>query len=59
MVHRAEILERVANGFNTWIVTYPEALFEKVPTKKKLIDNTLRLEVGKNYSIDFINELLL
>ena len=59
VVHRAEILERVANGFNTWIVTYPEALFEKVPTKKKLLDNTLRLEVGKNYSIDFINELLL
>lgn len=59
VVHRAEILERVASGFNTWIVTYPEALFEKVPTKKKLLDNTLRLEVGKNYSIDFINELLL
>ncbi len=59
VVHRAEILERVSNDLNTWIITYPEALFEKVPTKKKLRDNTLRLECGKNYSIDFINELLL
>lgn len=59
VVTRAEVLERIANGSNTWIVSYPEALFEKVPTKKKLIEHTLRVEVGKSYSIDFINELLL
>jgi transcription-repair coupling factor (superfamily II helicase) len=40
------------------VVTYPQALFEKVPTQKKLSDNTLRVEVAKNYSIDLINELL-
>jgi transcription-repair coupling factor (superfamily II helicase) len=59
VVTRAEVLERIANGNNTWIVSYPEALFEKIPTKKKLVENTLRVEVGKTYSIDFINELLL
>jgi transcription-repair coupling factor (superfamily II helicase) len=59
VVTRAEVLERIANGSNAWVVTYPEALFEKVPTKKKLVENTLRVEVGKSYSIDFINELLL
>ncbi len=59
VVTRAEVLERIANGSNTWIVTYPEALFEKIPTKKKLVENTLRVEVAKTYSIDFINELLL
>lgn len=59
VVTRAEVLERIANGNNAWIVSYPEALFEKVPTKKKLIEHTLRVEVGKTYSIDFINELLL
>ncbi len=59
VVSRAEVLERINNGSNCWIVTYPQALFEKVPTQKKLADNTLRIEVGKNYSIDFINELLL
>jgi transcription-repair coupling factor (superfamily II helicase) len=59
VVTRAEVLERIANGSNAWVVTYPEALFEKVPTKKKLVENTLRVEVEKSYSIDFINELLL
>ena len=59
VVSRAEVLERINNGKNVWIVTYPQALFEHVPTQKKLAQNTLRIEVGKTYSIDFINELLL
>ena len=59
VVARAEVLERVAGGANTWIITYPGALFEKVPTVKKLIENSMRVDVGKNYSIDFMNELLL
>ncbi len=59
VVSRAEVLERINNGTNVRVVTYPQALFEKVPTQKKLSDNTLRVEVGKNYSIDLINELLL
>lgn len=59
VVSRAEVLERINNGTNVWVVTYPQALFEKVPTQKKLAANTLRVEVGKTYSIDLINELLL
>ncbi|MFN5149025.1 MAG: transcription-repair coupling factor [Flavobacteriia bacterium] len=59
VVSRAEVLERINNGTNVWVVTYPQALFEKVPTQKKLAANTLRVEVGKSYSIDLINELLL
>ena len=59
VVARAEVLEKVNNGKNAWIVTYPEALFEKVPTQKVLSKNTLKLEVAKSYSIDFINEILL
>ena len=59
VVARAEVLERINNGASVWVVTYPQALFEKVPTQKKLAANTLRVEVGKIYSIDFINELLL
>ena len=59
VVARAEVLDRINNGSNVWIVTYPKALFEKVPTQKKLAANTLRVEIGKSYSIDFINELLL
>jgi transcription-repair coupling factor (superfamily II helicase) len=59
VVARAEVLERINNGTNVWVVTYPQALFEKVPTSKNLSKNTLRVEVGKSYSIDFLNELLL
>jgi transcription-repair coupling factor (superfamily II helicase) len=59
VVARAEVLEKVNNGRNCWIVTYPQALFERVPTQKRLTENTMRVERGKNYSIDFFNELLL
>src|SRR5690606_5317474 len=40
------------------IVTYPDALFEKVVTRKELERNTLRISVGDNLSIDFVNEVL-
>lgn len=59
VVARAEVLEKVNNGRNCWIVTYPQALFERVPTQRKLSENTMRVEKGKTYSIDFFNELLL
>ncbi len=59
VVSRAEVLEKINNGNNLWIVTYPKALFEKIPSKKVLDQNTLKLEVGKSYSIDFINEMLM
>lgn len=59
VVSRTEVLEKISTGKNTWIVTYPKALFEKIPSKKTLVKNTLKLELGKNYGIDFINEQLL
>jgi transcription-repair coupling factor (superfamily II helicase) len=59
VVARAEVLEKINNGSNAWVVTYPQALFEKVPTQKKLTENTLRVEKGKSYSLDFMNELLM
>lgn len=59
VVSRAEVLEKINNGKNLWIVSYPKALFEKIPSKKVLEKNILKLEKGKSYSIDFINEMLL
>ncbi|MFT5857947.1 MAG: transcription-repair coupling factor (superfamily II helicase) [Flavobacteriaceae bacterium] len=58
VVSRAEVLEKISNGKNTWVVTYPKALIERIPSKKKLRKNTLKLQVNKTYSIDFINEML-
>jgi transcription-repair coupling factor (superfamily II helicase) len=59
VVARAEVLERINNGSNTWIISYPQALFEKVPTQKKLSENILQIRKGSKYSIGFINDLLL
>lgn len=59
VVARTEVLDKINSGKNTWIITYPEALFEKVPTQKNLSKNTFKLEVGKTYSIDFIHEVLM
>lgn len=59
VVARAEALERISNQKNTWIVTYPKALVEKVPTKTKLASHSFKVEKGKEYAIDFITELLI
>ena len=59
VVERAEVLEAIRKKDNVWVVTYPQALFDFVPTKQKLVKNTMKVEVGENYSLSFLNELLL
>jgi transcription-repair coupling factor (superfamily II helicase) len=56
---RSEVLNRINSQKKAAIiVTYPAALFEKVVTKKELEKNTLKVTVGENLSLDFVNELL-
>ena len=56
---RAEVLNRINSRKKpAVIVSYPEALFEKVVTKKDLEKNTLKVSVGDKISIEFINEVL-
>ncbi|MEZ7498307.1 transcription-repair coupling factor [Flavobacterium sp. Arc3] len=56
---RAEVLNRINSRKKpAVIVTYPEALFEKVVTRRDLDKNTLKVSVGDKISIDFINEVL-
>jgi transcription-repair coupling factor (superfamily II helicase) len=56
---RAEVLNRINSRRKpAIIVTYPDALFEKVVTKKELEKNTLKISVGNDLSIDFVNEVL-
>jgi transcription-repair coupling factor (superfamily II helicase) len=56
---RSEVLNRINSRRKpALIVTYPEALFEKVVTKKELEKNTLKLSVEEHVSIDFVNEIL-
>ena len=57
---RAEVLNKLnKTNEHLLIVTYPEALSEKVVTKKHLEKNTLELITGSKYSIAFIDEVLL
>lgn len=56
---RAEVLNRINSRRKpSVIVTYPDALFEKVVTKKELEKNTLKISVNDQLSIDFVNEVL-
>ena len=56
---RSEVLNRINSRKKpAVIVTYPEALFEKVVTRKELEKNTLKISVGETVTIDFINEVL-
>ncbi len=57
---RAEILNRINNKASTGelIVTYPEALTEKVINKRSLTSNTFSAKVGEQLDIEFLSELL-
>ena len=56
---RAEVLNRInSQKKSAVIVTYPDALFEKVVTRKELERNTLKISINDNLSIDFVNEVL-
>ncbi len=57
---RAEILN-ILNNFSeqkVFIITYPEALPEKVLNKKSLVKNTFSLAVGQNLDLVFLSEVL-
>jgi transcription-repair coupling factor (superfamily II helicase) len=56
---RAEVLNRINSRKKpAIIVSYTDAIFEKVVTRKELEKNTLKLSVNEAVSIDFINETL-
>ena len=56
---RSEVLNRINSRKKpALIISYPEALFEKVITRKELEKNTLKITVDDTLSIDFVNEVL-
>ncbi|TAF45358.1 MAG: transcription-repair coupling factor [Sphingobacteriales bacterium] len=58
---RAEVLNQITQttGYGNLIVTYPEAMAEKVIDRDSLIKNTLEIAINNKLSIDFINEFLI
>lgn len=61
VLQRAEVLNELihATEFGKLIVTYPEALAERVINRVSLEKNTLEIATGNKLSIDFINEFLI
>ncbi len=60
IIQRTEVLSIIRKRRkNTIVVTYPEAIVENVVSRKQLDKNTLEMEAGVEYSIDFVNELLI
>ena len=60
LLSRTEVLNRLhSSGGKFIIVTYPEAVAEKVVNRKFLEKNTLKLTVNESVSHEFILDLLL
>jgi transcription-repair coupling factor (superfamily II helicase) len=56
---RAEVLNRLNTNVPTLILTYPEALSEKVINKKSLIQHTMPVSVGEKLDTDFLFDFLV
>ncbi|WP_207536342.1 transcription-repair coupling factor [Desertivirga arenae] len=61
VLQRAEVLNELihATEFGKLIVTYPEAIAERVINRDSLEKNTLEISTGNKLNIDFINEFLI
>ncbi|MCU0428480.1 MAG: transcription-repair coupling factor [Cytophagaceae bacterium] len=59
VLQRAEVLNALQQeGAKPWLVTYPEALLEKVINKKSLVNNTFRISTGAKLDVHFLSEWL-
>ena len=57
---RTEVLNRFITGDRKTIaVSYPEAIAEKVVTKKYISNNIVKLHAGEMVSLDFLSDLLV
>ena len=60
ILSRTEVLQRLSSSDRKAIVvTYPEALSEKVITRKTMNNNTFKLSVADNISIDSLTDNLV
>ncbi len=60
ILSRAEVLGRWSvSERRSLVVTYPEALCEKVITRNFLSKSTLKLKTGEKVSLDFVSDVLI
>jgi len=58
IILRTEVLNQIREGNPVNIVTYPEALVEKVITGEALASHSFAVNKGDKLSIDFLNDVL-
>ena len=60
VLQRAELLNQLieTKGSPRIVITYPEALYEKVVNKRALIENTFIARVGEAVDLEFVTEIL-
>lgn len=58
ILQRAEVLNSLNEKKSLVVVTYPEALSEKVINKRSLVSNTFTTNVGESLDVDFLSDLL-
>jgi transcription-repair coupling factor (superfamily II helicase) len=60
VLQRAELLNQLieTKGSPRIVITYPEALYEKVFNKRALIENTFIARVGEAVDLEFVTEIL-
>jgi len=58
IVQRTEVLNSISENKPCIVVTYPDALLEKVISSETLATNTLHISVAEKVSIDFIADVL-
>ena len=59
ILQRIEVLNRIYEQKNLLIITYPNALSEKVVNKKSLISNAFTAKVGDSLDITFLSDFLI
>ena len=58
IILRTEVLNKLKDGKQLLVVTYPEALVEKVISGEGLAANTFQVSKGDKLSLEFVNEVL-
>jgi transcription-repair coupling factor (superfamily II helicase) len=60
VLQRAELLNQIieTKGSARIVITYPEALYEKVVNKRALVENTFIARVGEAVDLEFVTEIL-
>lgn len=59
LLHRTEVIKRIGAGSkNLLVISFPEALSEKIITQSYISKNTFKVNIGDEIGLDFIIELL-